>query len=126
MDEAVCIAGLFHSAYGNTTTDFKLWDKDDREIVRSCIGDRAECLAWEYSKITLPKLVSRLDARCAQRHGDELLHIMIANFLDQQMRRPQSLGNNETKILLAAMPRLRSLATLHLYQALHCTQEGGC
>jgi len=45
-EEAVCLAGLFHSIYG--TTHYKVKSVSNREVIRSLIGERAERLVWLF------------------------------------------------------------------------------
>ena len=54
-------AGLFHSIYG--TTVFKHESTDNRDLVRELIGEQAEELVYEFSKLETPRVhsISKLD-----------------------------------------------------------------
>ena len=54
-------AGLFHSIYG--TTVFKHESTSNRDLVRELIGEQAEELVYEFSKLETPRVhsISKLD-----------------------------------------------------------------
>jgi len=51
-DEDTCLAGLYHSIYG--TSYFKIQTTDNRELIKSVIGERAEYLAWIFCNAKRP------------------------------------------------------------------------
>lgn len=51
-EEAVCLAGLYHSVYG--TNIFTHVTTTDREKIREIIGERAEFLAWIFCNANRP------------------------------------------------------------------------
>jgi len=51
-DDATCLAGLYHSIYG--TSVFKHQTTNDRELIKSVIGERAEFLAWIFCNAKRP------------------------------------------------------------------------
>ena len=48
-DEAVCVGGLFHSIYGTQSYETESASLDDRQRIRTVIGERAERLAFLFS-----------------------------------------------------------------------------
>ena len=47
-DQAVCVGGLFHSIYGTQAYRTESASLDDRQRIRSVIGERAERLAFLF------------------------------------------------------------------------------
>ncbi|UUZ66296.1 hypothetical protein LP417_35370 (plasmid) [Polaromonas sp. P1-6] len=51
QQDAVCVAGLFHSVYGTSSFKIQTVSFDDRDSVRALIGERSEQLAWLFCKL---------------------------------------------------------------------------
>lgn len=77
-DHEVCAAGLFHSVYGTNAFKQVLIPRDQRELVRAQIGERAEGLVWQFCTIDRP--------RCFLKRTNtdrDLIQIEIANLREQ-------------------------------------------
>jgi hypothetical protein len=52
VDKDVCLAGLYHSIYG--TNYFQLKTTDNRDAIKTVIGERAEYLVWIFCNAQRP------------------------------------------------------------------------
>ena len=50
-EDHVCLAGLFHSVYGNDIWEVTMVTLEERNKVKQLIGDRAERLVWLFNGI---------------------------------------------------------------------------
>lgn len=96
-DEAVCIAGMFHSIYGTNAFGFSGLDPGDREQLRDIIGPRAEALVFLFCTGDRPAALvdalqtgrwrNRLTGQSISLPPDvvsDLIEIECANLLEQQ------------------------------------------
>jgi len=52
VDDDVCLAGLYHSVYG--TNHYNITATNDRELIKSIIGEKAEYLVYLFSNADRP------------------------------------------------------------------------
>lgn len=79
-NSTVASAGLFHNIY--------LVPELQREPIQAIIGDEAERLVWNFSKLQQPRVVNLRDEQLEDRI--QLLLIEMANALEVERRRPTS------------------------------------
>ena len=95
-DAHVCAAGLFHSIYGTNAFTFSCVEPQDRERLRSILGDRAEALVYLFCTSHRPhgllqaaragQLVNRLADEpmpVTREDVQDLLEIECANLIEQ-------------------------------------------
>ena len=120
MDEPVALAGLFHSAYGSRGADHALWSESDRSVLRQAIGHDAEELTWRYAGTALSELIVEYNSTQKKCSGVDfgLLHISIANFLDQHQRVPERLQEDHRLVLGSCTKHLVPAAATQLCRVL--------
>jgi hypothetical protein len=104
QDQDVCNAGLFHSIYGTSNFKTKTLSFDQRDLVRSLIGSRAEAIAFLFCRLDRPTAFIQhvaidilteypvygggtmvpADEGLGQ-HINDLLTVEAANLLEQQV-----------------------------------------
>jgi hypothetical protein len=62
-DEDVALGGGLHSIYGTNTFQKVTVSPEQRHIIRGLFGDRAEQLAWDFSRINRPQGLESGDVR---------------------------------------------------------------
>ncbi|WP_157202097.1 DUF6817 domain-containing protein [Massilia sp. Root335] len=96
-DEAVCVAGLFHSIYGTNAFRYSALQITHRKRLRALIGDRAERLVFLFHLANRPSswieaiynggVVSRFDGQFYVLDDftlSQLIEIECANLIDQK------------------------------------------
>jgi hypothetical protein len=106
-DEALCLAGLFHSVYGTTAFRPAIVPHQERDAVAHVIGPRAEALVWIFSSLRRPAAFEESLASDGDSWADSietsldkryvaqaLVRLECANLLEQQVlfRFPRLLG----------------------------------
>lgn len=121
---AVCLAGLFHSVYGTEFFRRQTIPIAERPLVRDVIGEEAEELAYQFCTLQTKAFVDevgRFATRSAQ--GDpggmasslspvslDLLHVFVANWLEQLPRTRADRRTTYAGFLKAVRPLLLPLA----------------
>jgi len=83
--KALCMAGLYHSAYGTEFFNFDSSVDFTRDKVKDLIGEEAENIVFEFCSIKKDRLSTILENKKnhnKQMHKD-LLHLEYANLLEQ-------------------------------------------
>ena len=62
-DEDVALGGGLHSIYGTNAFKTVTVKEDQRHIIRGLFGERAEQLAWDFSRINRPQGLETGDVR---------------------------------------------------------------
>jgi len=78
--ETVCVAGLFHSIYGVETEQCKPDRFDQRNLVRTVIGEPAEQLVYLFCSLERGSYLTR---RANQPEYQALIEIEVANIIEQ-------------------------------------------
>lgn len=94
--EHVCSAGLFHSVYGTTIFCHQSVPYNDRQYIRTHIGEKGEDLVYTFSIINRPSglitaiqdgyvfdTISQTKRPVSHEKLGELIEIEIANLLEQ-------------------------------------------
>jgi hypothetical protein len=68
--EALCLAGLLHSAYSTDAFRRGVFDIEERAFVRDIIGEEAECLAFLFCSIRRDELIESIRVNARSRTGD--------------------------------------------------------
>lgn len=115
--QAICDAGLFHSAYGTEAFVSAIAEEDDRAAVQGLIGHEAEGLAWLFGRCSQQSIVdsaesggplidrvegTALTVTDAQRR--DLCELAAANWLEQRPR----LDAETQRLLLGAVRAIRA------------------
>jgi len=94
----VCIAGLFHSVYGTSDFHTQLADRQNREILKGLIGEKAECLVYLFGVCEKTSFVKNMrrkrffvlkdtfaqkEVAVAREDFCSLIEISLANLLEQ-------------------------------------------
>tara|TARA_R100001132_G_scaffold25307_1_gene25352 strand:+ start:2362 stop:3249 length:888 start_codon:yes stop_codon:yes gene_type:complete len=74
-EEDVCLAGLFHSIYGNDIFNYKT--EKNRENIKNIIGKEAEELVWIFNNT--PREILK------ETGSEKIQSILVANELDQNL-----------------------------------------
>lgn len=120
-DEAVCIAGMFHSIYGTNAFGYSSLHHGDREQLRDLIGHRAEALAFLFCTGDRPAALiealqtgrwrNRLTGQSISLPPNvlsDLIEIECANLLEQQCghRFLASLANTAATAVAPLKPQI--------------------
>ena len=76
--EPVCLAGLFHSAYGTVSFKHKSVDLKERPTVRALIGKDAEYLVYLFCVIDRPKVFLAAQAMFQRHLFDRHTHSIVS------------------------------------------------
>lgn len=111
---AVCLAGLFHSAYGQKGEQ-SIRTSIRREEVRLLIGKQSERLVWHFYHIDRPSWFARLESENINQIMKSLSfsacnHLLAANLLEQARRKSELLQLDRIRPLLTLIPHLSSIA----------------
>lgn len=118
IDEETEIAGLLHSIYGTSEGVFTLFNENDRGVVAGITGESIEEIIWLYSKLDIDDILASLESDRNNRTMSALLHIEIANFLEQQHRQPTLINENNVQALEDCIKHLAAGAVNDLRQFL--------
>jgi SM-20-related protein len=120
-NEATCLAGLFHSVYGTESFRVRTMSVSERPLLRNLIGDRGEDLAYRFSTLNTRSFIGQIIetaasqtlARAASNLPDDtadLLHIFVANAIEQMPRMPARRRLGQTEMLRRLRPALSPAA----------------
>lgn len=101
--DALCDAGLFHSAYGTDIFPTGTVPHEERPAVRALIGEEAETIAYLFGTLTRASLFDAafdgppflLESRAGETVGvteaqyADLAAVTVANWLEQRPRFPE-------------------------------------
>mgnify|MGYP003135779776 FL=1 len=111
FEEYVCLAGMFHSIYGNDifTESKKL--NVSRDDIKNIIGEKAESLVFKFNDLPRDKLL--------QEQDQDIQNILIANQLDNKplFEIVDNVFDNKTVDLLYAVFRDQKRWRFHGYGA---------
>ena len=129
-EQAVCLAGLFHSIYGTQSYETESASLEDRQRIRDQIGEKAERLAFLFSVsirsgffdalgkqgATLWDRVHEVNIPVAQDDLRYLIEMEAANYLEFMPKSPFTV--NELNTFEAKIERGRELLTAPAYDAI--------
>ncbi|WP_365980691.1 DUF6817 domain-containing protein [Sphingomonas sp.] len=120
---ALALAGLYHSVYGTESFHSQLFAADERDTVRAVIGVEAERLAHFFCMLNVRGFLVEIDADLATperqlRHSGrmtaadklDLLHLFLANWLEQLPRLRAIQRAQHLSLFRGIMPLLTPLA----------------
>lgn len=136
-NEATCVAGLFHSVYGTQTFGHSLLDHDQRNHVRSMIGDAAEQLVFLFSTTDRDSFFENIGAAdilllngvngefidVPPETLSALVEIEVANTLEQiphKKRISPTVMNIYARQCIAARPVIPGKAYRHCVRVFEC------
>ena len=129
-DQAVCLGGLFHSIYGTQSYETESASLDDRQRIRSVVGEQAERLAFLFSMTIRAGFFEGLGEEGAylrNRGTDEkipvtqdelrdLIEMEVANYLEFMPR--LEFTHEELDAFERKVERARGLLTDSAYEAI--------
>jgi hypothetical protein len=140
LHQTLCDAGLFHSVYGTEIYAKVLVSPALRACVRDVIGVESERLVWLFSvmaRLTLAQNLGRerdlfvidrttqLSIAITTREFEDLVHLLLANDLEQIPRVSRPIALMKLDMLLPFASILRPTARLHLEQEAERLQAEG-
>ena len=137
-DQAVCVGGLFHSIYGTQAYRTESASLDDRQRIRSVIGERAERLAFLFcvtkragffdaigkDRPTLWDRVLEKRTPVTPSEVRDLIEMEIANYLEFMPR--LEFTNEELDGFEARIESAKNLITASAYDAAKAAIESKC
>ena len=130
--EALCLAGILHSAYGSDALELAIVNEVERPVVSRLVGEEAENLAWLFGRCRQQALVDTADGAplvidrvlgieivVTAQHLQDLCELCVANWLEQRPRLDVASQDN----LLAASSKLAPWLTEAARSALALARE---
>ncbi len=105
-EEAVCVAGLLHSIYGTVAFRHEIVSLQERDWVRSVVGERAEALVFLFCVHARVSLFSQLqndgeyyvesfqDNRRMPVTSEQFRDLIVLNFANIIELRPRTIGQD--------------------------------
>ena len=134
-DQAVCIGGLFHSIYGTQSYRTQSASLDDRQRIRTVVGERAERLAFLFGvsnrgeffesldrdEVTLWNRIHEQATPVTHDELRDLIEMELANFVEFMPRLPFT--EDELAAFEANVKRAKGLITARAYAAVKTAIE---